>query len=280
MGRYKLRQGKRATVAVASTPDEDAESWRSRVRAIVDANINKRVNGQVASLRTREHNRNVIKCAFETWHSKLNHKVKVPQNLTDRHIQVLVQYWYEEGKAASTMRNDLSVLRKFFGWMGKKGVVRPLEEYLPDAPAERIKIRNLKKRGNKSKSWSASGIDVEQKLQEAFAIDERFGIIVAMQLAFGFRRKETICIRPWVNDLREIGENSFFMHERDGTKGGRKRHIKLQFAFQVWILDYAKARTAKRATLGWLTCPLQTGQPESSKVRFSLEFPNTYTNLA
>lgn len=69
--------------------------------------------------------------------------------------------------------------------------------------------------------------------------------------AFGYRRKETICIRPWVNDLREIGENSFFMHERDGTKGGKKRHIKIQFAFQVWILDYAKARTAKRATLGW-----------------------------
>jgi site-specific recombinase XerD len=228
----------------------DAGDWQSRVNAILDANLHRRVNGRVASKRTMEHNRTVINHAFQTWHNKLNHQIKVPQNLTDRHVQVLVRYWYEEGKAASTMRGDLSVIRKFFGWMGKKGVVRPLEEYLPDAPAERIQVRGMGSTGNKSKSWSANGIDVEKKLQEAFALDERFGIILAMQLAFGYRRKETICIRPWLNDLRPHS-NAFMMYERDGTKGGRRRLIPIEFPFQAWILDYAKSRIAKRSNLGW-----------------------------
>jgi site-specific recombinase XerD len=199
---------------------DEPDGWRSRVEAILKANVHRRVNGRVASHRTVEHNKTVIFCAFDTWHNKLNHKIKIPQKLTDRHVQVLVRYWYEEGKAASTMNNDLSVLRKFFGWMGKKGIVRSLKEYLPDAPADRIERRNMAATGNRSKSWSANGIDVEQKLQEAFALDERFGIILAMQFAFGYRRKETISIRPWINDLRPLGQNAFMMYERDGTKGG------------------------------------------------------------
>ncbi|WP_429364555.1 phage integrase N-terminal domain-containing protein [Paraburkholderia sp. GAS32] len=229
----------------------DADGWFSRVDAILKANLHRRVNGRVAANRTMQHNRTVIEHAFDTWHNKLNHKIKVPQNLTDRHVQVLVRYWYEEGKAASTMRGDLSVIRKFFGWMGKKGVVRSLDEYLPDAPPERIKVRGMGATGNKSKSWSEAGIDVEQKLQEAFALDERFGIIVAMQLAFGYRRKETIRIRPWLNDLRPLGQYAFMMYERDGTKGGRQRLIRIEFPFQVWVLDYAKSRISKRSNLGW-----------------------------
>jgi site-specific recombinase XerD len=218
--------------------------WRDKVQALIDANAHRRVNGRVAAHRTQEHNATVIFNAMKTLHA-LNHPVKDPYNLKDRHVQLLVDYWYEEGKAASTMRNDLSVLRKFFGWMG----VRTLKEYLPDAPLHRIQVSS-RPEGNRSKSWSKNGIDVEQKLQEAFAIDERFGMIVAMQLAFGYRRKETICIRPWVNDLRPR-QNAFMMYERDGTKGGRMRLIPIEFPFQAWILDYVKERVAKRSNLGW-----------------------------
>ncbi|BCG05176.1 hypothetical protein PPGU19_097440 (plasmid) [Paraburkholderia sp. PGU19] len=246
---------------------DEPDGWRSRVEAILKANVYRRVNGRVAAHRTVEHNTTVIFCAFDTWHNKLNHKIKIPQKLTDRHVQVLVRYWYEEGKAASTMNNDLSVLRKFFGWMGKKGIVRSLKEYLPDAPADRIERRNMAATGNRSKSWSANGIDVEQKLQEAFALDERFGIILAMQFAFGYRRKETISIRPWINDLRPLGQNAFMMYERDGTKGGRQRLIRLEFPFQVWALDYAKSRISKRAHLGWQ----KTRRGENATLEYSLE---------
>lgn len=251
MGRYKARRSDRNAATFAVTAAEGKDGWRERVNAIVDANINVRVNGKTASNRTVEHNKSVIKCAFETWRDKLGFKISVPQNMQDRHVQALVQYWYDQGKAPTTMRGDLSVLRKFFGWMGKKGVVRPLEAYLPTAPKERTEIRNMRKKGNKSKSWSAQGIDVEQKLQEAFRLDWRFGLVIGMQLAFGHRRKETMRSRPWVSDRREIGQNVFVMHADDGTKGGRGRGIRLEFAFQVWILDYAKSRLGKQAWLGW-----------------------------
>lgn len=266
MSRYKLRSTG-SEPRVDDTLDNDPDGWRKRVDAILQANIRRRVNGRVAAHRTVEHNTTVIFCAFDTWHNKLNHKVKKPQNLTERHVQVLVRYWYEQGKAASTMNNDLSVIRKFYGWMGKKGVVRSLRDYLPDAPVERVERRNMAATGNRSKSWSANGIDVEKKLQEAFALDERFGIILAMQFAFGYRRKETISIRPWINDLRAVGQNAFMMYERDGTKGGRQRLIRLEFPFQVWALDYAKSRIPKRAHLGWQ----KTRRGQDAKLPYSLE---------
>ena len=115
MGRYKQRKGDREPAVIANDVGNDAGDWQSRVNAILDANLHRRVNGRVASKRTMEHNRTVINHAFQTWHNKLNHQIKVPQNLTDRHVQVLVRYWYEEGKAATTMRNDLSARYQMSG---------------------------------------------------------------------------------------------------------------------------------------------------------------------
>jgi hypothetical protein len=146
------------------------------------------------------------------------------------------------------MRNDLCVLRKFFGWMGKPKVVRSLKEYLPDVKPERLTVST---RAKVTKSWSASGIDVEKKLDEAFAMDDRFGMMVAIQLAFGLRRKEAICVRPWVSDQRDLGKDFFIVYSSDGSKGGRQRVFPIEFKFQVWVLDYIKARIGKRSNLGW-----------------------------
>ncbi|MFP3648490.1 hypothetical protein SB822_57610, partial [Paraburkholderia sp. SIMBA_054] len=88
--------------------------------------------------------------------------------------------------------------------IGNPNLVKTLEEYLPDASPERIKVSAT---ARVTKSWSANGIDVEKKLEEAFAIDDRFGMMLAMQLAFGLRRKETILIQPWVSDQRDLGKD-------------------------------------------------------------------------
>jgi hypothetical protein len=61
----------------------------------------------------------------------------------------------------------------------------------------------------------------------------RLGIIIAMQLAFGYRRKETISIRSWINDLRPPGKNAFKMYERNGMKGGTQWLIEIGFPFQA-----------------------------------------------
>ena len=72
VGRYKQRKGERELAAVANEVGNDADDWQSRVNAILEANLHRRVNGRVASNRTMEHNRTVIDCAFNTWHDKLN----------------------------------------------------------------------------------------------------------------------------------------------------------------------------------------------------------------
>lgn len=146
MGRYKARRSDRNAATFAVTAAEGKDGWRERVNAIVEANINVRVNGKTASNRTVEHNKSVIKCAFETWRDKLGFKISVPQNMQDRHVQALVQYWYDQGKAPTTMRGDLSVLRKFFGWMERRVSCAPLRRICPRRQRSGLKSAACAKR--------------------------------------------------------------------------------------------------------------------------------------
>jgi hypothetical protein len=134
------------------SPDEgdvpaaaEPKGWKALVQEIISANVHRRVNGRVASHRTMEHNATVIFVAMKTLHEKLRMPVKNPYNLGDKHIQKLVQFWYLAAKAPKTMRNHLSVLKKFFGWMGKQNVIRSLEQYLPDVDPALLRVSSKAK---------------------------------------------------------------------------------------------------------------------------------------
>ncbi|MEX3936094.1 integrase domain-containing protein [Paraburkholderia phymatum] len=144
------------------------------------------------------------------------------------------------------MRNEISVLRKFSRWVGKPNLVKPLQYYLPDASPERVKVTAV---ADTTKSWSANGIDVEAKMREAFEIDNRFGMVIAMQLAFGLRKKEAVSFQPWVSDQRDLGHNAIIVY--GGAKGGKQRTIHIEFQFQYVVLDYVKQHIGKRDRLGW-----------------------------
>jgi integrase len=223
----------------------ETKGWKAQLQEIIDGNVHKRVNNKVASNRTMQHNSEVLFVIFKTLHYKLNFPI-LPRNIAERHVKTLVRYWYEERRAAATMRNELSVLRKFCRWIGKPNLIKTLEEYLPDASPERIKVSATAK---VTKSWSANGIDVEKKLEEAFRIDNRFGLVIAMQLAFGLRRREAVRMRPWVSDQRDLGKAALIVYE--GAKGGRQRMITIEFEFQTQVLDYVKQQIGKRDCLGW-----------------------------
>ncbi|CAN7804296.1 integrase domain-containing protein [Paraburkholderia hospita] len=233
------------TSDAAGGGQRETKGWKAQLQEIIDENGHKRVNGKVASHRTRQHNAEVLFVVFKTLHQKLNLPI-YPRNIAERHVKTLVRYWYTEVRAAATMRNELSVLRKFARWIGKPNLVKTLEEYLPDASPERIKVSAT---ARVTKSWSANGIDVEKKLEEAFAIDDRFGMMLAMQLAFGLRRKETILIQPWVSDQRDLGKDLLIVYR--GAKGGKQRSITIEFEFQIAVLDMVKERVGKRDSLGW-----------------------------
>jgi integrase len=227
-------------------PDgEKAErGWKAKFEAVLKEHGATRVNGAVASERTKAHNADVIFNGLHVWHEELAMRIQEPQNLSDKHIRALVRYWYEQGKKPKTMIGDLSVWRKFAGWIGKPNLVLKLADYLPDVPAEELVASAT---ATKSKSWSESGIDVQAKINEAFHMDRRFGLMLMVQLVFGLRMKEALCLKPHKADHG----NGLRVYGSDGPKGGRDRFLEIEHDEQRIVLDALKEFTTVRGRLGW-----------------------------
>ncbi|MBB5547452.1 site-specific integrase [Paraburkholderia fungorum] len=219
--------------------------WRRELQTIVDRHAGIRVNGNVASHRTRELSASVLFAVFGTL-AGLGFKLQNPRNLGERHVEALVRHWHWQGRAVATMQNELSVLRKFAIWIGKKGMVRALQDYLPDVP----KIDLQRRAGTvESKSWSQNGINIDEKIAQADALNERFGLMLRLAVAFGLRRKEILMLKPWKCDHGDY----LAVYPNAGPKGGRARNLPLTNSYQREVLDYVKARMPKGDAMGWKT---------------------------
>lgn len=207
-------------------------------------NAGTRVNGKVASDRTTTAYGEALRSIFKTL-LKLGFKLEKPENLSEKHIEALCKEWYRLERSPKTMQVNLSHLRIFAGWIGKRNMVKDIFHYLPDVPREKLRVVTVAKR---SKSWSENGIDVAAKIAEADAIDWRFGLMLRLQLSFGLRRMEVIQAVPWKNDHG----TKFAAY---ATKGGRPRDILIETPEQRKVLDMVKARLKKSETLGWPTRP-------------------------
>jgi site-specific recombinase XerC len=220
--------------------------WKAKFEAVLAEHGGTRVNGATASERTKEHNATVVFGSLHVWHEELTPPMRIeePRNLTDKHIRALVRYWYQEGKKPKTMTGDLSVWRKFGGWIGKPNLVLKLADYLPDVPAEDLVAPAT---ATKSKSWSESGIDVQAKIDEAFRMDHRFGLMLMVQLVFGLRMQEALCLKPHKADHG----NGLKVYGSDGPKGSRERFLEIEHDEQRIVLDALKKFTTVRGRLGW-----------------------------
>jgi hypothetical protein len=121
------------------------------------------------------------------------------------------------------MRTDLSIWRKFSGWIGKPSMIKtlPLPHYLPDVSPSDLMVGRTS--NYRPKSWTQNGIDVPAKVDQAFNLNHRLGLVLLSQLVFGLRVKEALCLKPWKADTCH-GLN---VYPGDGPKGGRPRFIKL-----------------------------------------------------
>ncbi len=126
------RSARRAAGASAGRSDSPG-GLRKELETLIARHAGVRLNGNVASHRTRELTASVLFAAFRTL-GGLGFKLQNPRNLGVRHIEALVCHWHWQGRAVATMQNELSVLRKFSIWIGKKGMVRGLPDYLPEVP--------------------------------------------------------------------------------------------------------------------------------------------------
>lgn len=147
----------------------------------------------------------------------------------------MVRKWEQAGLAASTMQTRISIMRGFCEWMGKPGMVRPLEYYLLNKEhAKRSYITVA------DKSWSAQydKVDIDALIAKIEVADAIVGVQLRLMHQFGMRKKEAICFKPKMADHGE------FVVVTEGTKGGRDRVLPVTSQAQRELLDYCKSRCA------------------------------------
>lgn len=219
------------------------------VESVIDAHGLTRVNGKVSSLRTIEFSRQVMKESCRRLDG-LGFLLNEITSLKEKHIDALVQSWHAQGLSNKTMQNQLSRLRIFAGWIGKPEIIKRggLPAYLPEVEAKTLTVKTY---SDESKSWSGRGVNVVEMYLKAKLEDARLGGMILMGLAFGFRKKENLRIKPWKadagNELRVDGSVA---------KNGRFRSIPIDTTtaygqFQRWVLDEVKSLCKKNETLGW-----------------------------
>ncbi len=234
----------------------EGDGWRNQLQALIDAHAGVRVNGNVASFRTRQLVATELFSVFNTLRESLGFKLQSPQNLSEKHIQALVNHWHRKGRAVSSMRLSLSVLRKFSSWIGKRGMVKSLPVYLPGVDPKDLRTSAIAER---SRSWSENGVNVEAKIAEADALDEKMGLMLRIAVVFGLRRQELVMLKPWKADRG----NALAIYPNTGPKGGRPRLIPISSELKRATLDFVKERTLKTHHLGWYVT--RRGKPASLK---------------
>lgn len=218
------------------------DSLITKLNAVLQEYSGTRVNGNVASEGTKTTLGDSLRASFRRL-GPLGYKLQSPENLSDKHIAALCKFWYQNDYAARSIQTKLSYLRIFCRWVGKGEMVKDAPHYLPNVPKSDLRANTSAKR---SKSWSANGIDVAEKVREADALDPRFGAMLRLALAFGLRRKEVLQCCPWKVDRVD----KFAAYE---TKGGRPRDIHIDTPEQRKVLDYVKTMVKKNEYLGWRT---------------------------
>lgn len=214
--------------------------YEKKLNAILEANAKTRVNGKVASERTHTAAKEALRTAFALL-VRLGYKIQDPANLEEKHVKALCVEWHATKKAPKTIQGYLSQLRIFGRWIGKAGLVKDIYYYLPDVPRDELRVVAV---ARKSKSWSEMGIDVTEKVEIAMQFDQRFGLMLLAQVAFGLRRMEVLQMQPWKCDKG----NRFAVYK---TKGGRPRDVDIDTEVQRAILDLVKSKVGKTEHFGW-----------------------------
>lgn len=217
--------------------------WKEKVNKIMTEAGSVRMNGKVASERTQTLTKEVVYASIRRLH-ELGYKIQDPKNIGERHIFILVDdWWHTKQKKIKTVKNELSRLRVFFSKLGKPGLVGTIGKYLPGVDPALLMVRAV---AIQSKSWSEHGIDIISKFQEVDMRDQRLGLMLRLELAFGLRREEVIKCDPHAQD-----HGQYFQVFPGQGKGGRWRNIPVVSEAQRATLEFVKSRAQKNKPLGW-----------------------------
>lgn len=139
-------------------------------------------------------------------------KIKSVYNLKQKHIRALVADWTARRLSAAYVHNLLSMFRLLAGWIGKPGMVPPIE----DLTTERQYHRRVLV-ATRDATWSGCGVNPHEKIAEIAKKDARAAMVLEFMMHFRLRLKEACLLRPWLAD------QGLYLDISRGTKGGRGR---------------------------------------------------------
>lgn len=148
-----------------------------------------------ASHATQSRRATVVFASFRLLR-KLGYKLQSARSLKLRHVQALVDEWQRDGLAPGTIQTNLSVLRVYCEWINKPGMIPPSIYLSPSITRSSAALED--------KSWSGNGVDVSEKLRQVFEYDKRVGVSLMLCHAFGLRRKESVMLRPHIDDRETV----------------------------------------------------------------------------
>lgn len=140
-------------------------------------------------------------------------------SLKEKHIDWFITRWIEKKLTYGTIANKLSYLKALAIWMRKPNIVKDLDSY--------PQLKVLPKRtgvADGDKSWSSKDIDVRELIEKVARFDKYVGIQLALQLAYGLRRQESMMLIP-ASAYIEVNDQRLLLIDR-GAKGNRERVVK------------------------------------------------------
>lgn len=192
---------------------------------------------------TRDDRMAILKLVYGELH-QLGYYLKSPLGIKQKHVEALAEAWVKRDLSAPTLHKRFSTMRRFAGWIGKPGLVGELGDYIGDE--SRTKRQHI---ATENKAWEAKGVTVEEMIQRATGVDERFGLYLALQHHFGLRVKESIQMRP-LNASKQDGDT---LEVYEGTKGGRPRVLRIETEEQRRVVRWARdvALRSRSGNLRW-----------------------------
>jgi len=173
---------------------------------------------------------------------KVGMNLKDVRHLSRKHVLAAIKYWISDAQASATIQTKSGIVRRFLTLLGKPEVMPKGDAWtriLRDAGIDTLKL----KRGyvaHASKSWFAAGVDPRAKIEEVWANSPVCGAALLLQLITGVRVKESLSDSPMTMDCGD------FLRLEKGTKGGRKRDVRLAVTEE----QFAAARAALERVKG------------------------------
>ncbi len=183
----------------------------------------------VVSYATSRAREDILNQGFKYLHEH-GYKIVNVYNFNTTHMRVLAHHWESKPLAASTLQLRFSVFRTFCTWIGKKGMVRDIAEYLENPElAKRTYV------AKKDKGWVVKGVEILPKIEEVFKKDPFVGIQLLLMWTFGLRAREAWQFRPFEADMVDVAAVNW------GTKGGLDRKVPIRNPWQRQVLALAKS---------------------------------------